>query len=211
MVNYRQVERNFFEVTQNIRAIVFLPLLKILHALKITANMITIFRGIIFIPAVMFPLFIYNNVKLAVILYFLVFWLLDMIDGSLARYSRTESDRGKFIDTVVDMLGHSFFCMGLAYSGVASPFIMFYQVIINAAVYLVAILYKNEGQPTDWIIRPEANLTYLKYIPYTFVVLYVWKNIDFINPVFSLINSLSTILFVYYFVQFIRKPKNLNT
>ena len=61
-----------------------------------------------------------GNVRLAGIL-FLVSGLFDLFDGPLARVSGKESDKGAFLDSIMDRLGESFVILAVIEGGHADP------------------------------------------------------------------------------------------
>jgi len=204
-MSYQSTEKSIITKSYALRAKFLTPLLKFLAAHKVTANHITYFRALIFVIGVMYPLFIMGNIFVAFLVFIFGFWGLDALDGTLARFTNTASDRGRFIDLFVDILAYSIFILGLAYFGAASIFVLFYHVIIHGAVYIMAAIYKNEKAPSDWLIHAEPNLIYLKFIPTFFIGLYALLGINFLNPVYAVINAWMTILLFYYFVKFEQK------
>lgn len=200
-MSYRQTEQQFFKKSWVWREKFLSPVLELLHKAKITANHITYFRAILFMFVVMYPLYIKGDVFWATAGYFLIFWLLDTIDGQLARHTKTSSDKGKFNDIFIDITGYSLYMMGLAFIGVSEVFILFYHVIIHAADYLLAIVYRNENQPTDWIIRAEPNLSYLKIIAHLTIIIFVLFGRNFIDPMFMMLNVFMTLQAINYFIK----------
>lgn len=57
----------------------------------------------------------------------------DLIDGSLARYQRTESNKGRIVDIVADTLSFSIFTFGLAQGKLMSSSIAWALIILYAA------------------------------------------------------------------------------
>lgn len=209
-MTYREIERKFFNVSRDMRELVLQPLLKILTFLKISANQITYARVFIFVFGVMYPLFVKGELMIAILFYFFGFWLLDMLDGQLARHTKTDNDKGKFIDVYVDMMGYSFFIMGLAFLGVANIFILFYHVIIHGAVYIISIVQKNELVKSDWIIKPEANLVYFKFLAHLLVVIFIFLQINWMDLGFIILNIFMTISTIVYFIKMQKQIYKIN-
>lgn len=201
-MTYQSFEKSVISKTYQWRNKTLAPLLGFLARRKVTANHITYFRALIFVVGVMYPLFIQGNVHLAFIIYLFGFWGLDTLDGALARFTNTASDRGRYIDTFVDILAYSMFILGLAYLGAASVFVFFYHVIVHGALYVMAAVYKNEHQKSDWIIKAEPNLIYIKFIPTFFIGLYAIFDLNLLNIVYAVVNAWMTILLFYYFIKF---------
>jgi phosphatidylglycerophosphate synthase len=204
-MSFRESERKFFYWSYDLRNKILAPLLKLLSGMGITANHITFFRVVIFIVGVMYPLFVKGNLTLAVFVYFLGFMLLDTLDGSLARFNNSASDKGRFNDLYVDVLGYSVLIMGLAYLETVGTFILFYHVIIHGALYLISSVYKNENEKSDWIMKAEPNLTYLKFIAMTFIAVLVLFKVNVLDIVFIILNIWMTVLAFYYFIKLQRQ------
>ena len=201
-MSYKKVETKFFEKSYEWRNKYYGPMLKFLHKKGVTADHITYARALVFIVGVMYPLFVTGNILLATIIYFFGFWLLDTLDGAVARYAKKDSDRGKFNDILIDIMGYSIFVMGIAFLGFSSVFIMFYNVIIHGALWVIAIALHNENEKSDWVIRPESNLSYFKIIAHIFVAAFVLFGVNWLDAVYGLLNVWMTITFIIKYVQF---------
>ncbi len=200
-MEYRRLEQLFFKKSWVVREKLYGPCLDVLARWGVTANHITYLRAILFLGVVAYPLYIRANLLWATLGYFLVFWFLDTVDGQLARHTKAESDKGKFNDTVIDVVGYSLYVMGIAFIGASEVFVMFFHVIIHAADYLLAIVYRNENEPSNWIIKTEANLSYLKIIAHTAIIIFVVAGRNFIDPVFMILNTLMALQAIHYFVK----------
>ncbi len=200
-MSYRTTERTFYARSSQLRERLFAPLLKFLAHYRITANHITFIRMALFVALVVYPLFVRGALVFATVMYFAVFWLLDTLDGQLARYTNTSSDKGKFNDVFVDQLGYAIYIMGLAFAGVSDLFILFYHVIISGAVYVLAIVQKNETQPSDWLVRPEPNLSYFKLIAHLAIIILLLFGINLVDLTFGFLNIWMTLAAVIYFYR----------
>jgi len=199
MVNeYSQFERSAVEQSYTARQKFFGPLLRFLQRRGVTANQVTFFRGFVMI-AVMYLMFIRMSLGWATLIYFGVFWMLDTIDGALARHAGSASDHGKFNDVIIDQTSYALFIMGLAFLGGADVFLLFLNVILSGLVYLLAVIVKNFHRPTDWLIHAEPNLIYLKIIAFTPLFILLIFHINILNLVFFALNIWMTCLAFYYF------------
>jgi len=205
-MSYQAFEKSIISKTYAWRNKALAPFLGFLARRKVTANHITYFRALIFVVGVMYPLFVRGDIFLAFLVYLIGFWGLDSLDGALARYTNSASDRGRFIDIFVDILAYSILILGLAYLGAASVFVFFYHVIVHGGLYVISAIYKNEDKKSDWIIRAEPNLIYLKFIPTFFIGLYAIFDLNLLNIVYAAVNAWMTILLFYYFIKFEQGP-----
>lgn len=200
MVNeiYNQMESSSVEKSYKWRAKFFGPLLRFLQRRGVTANQITYLRALVLL-VIMYFMFIRLSLVTSSIIYFLVFWGLDAIDGALARHAGTASDHGKFNDVIIDQTSYALFLMGLAFLGKADVFLLFLHVILSGLVYILAVIVKNFHRPTDWLIHAEPNLMYLKVIASVPILLLVLFKLNIMNLTFFALNIWMTILAFYYF------------
>jgi phosphatidylglycerophosphate synthase len=182
--------------SQEWRAIIYQPILQFLTALKIKANTITNFRlilGLVF-------LYVFTlNPKIASLLLLLTIFL-DSFDGSLARYQNTQSDRGKFLDVVVDhaiyvLMLFSFISLGVNGLNVAI------NIWIVGMSYFLAVIYKQENKSSDWIIKPYPKLSYLRLINVLVFYLFIWFEKDWLDQGLLISNLLATFLSLYYWIR----------
>lgn len=142
------------------REIIFSPFLKFCRYGGITANNIATLRLLL---AVAFPFLITEYHKTA-------WWLmgisifLDAFDGALARFEKIASDRGKFIDVLVDQITFGFLGIGLIRLLPDMSFALGLLTFLIPLLYLLASVAGNEGRPSDWLIKPQARLTIYKII-----------------------------------------------
>jgi phosphatidylglycerophosphate synthase len=181
-----------------------LPVIKILDRLGISANNLSITK-IFFVC--LYLLLIESNFTLAVFLLIFGGVLLDFLDGPLARYTNTASDRGKFIDMFSDHLVYTLFIWGLMIVKIGSPLTLSYNIIIITAFYLIIIINKNESKESNWLIKPVARANYYKSAFEIAIILHIIFNMnEFIfNQVIVIINILITIHFLYHLINFSQK------
>lgn len=205
---YQNLERRFFLFTQKLRAEIYKPLVALCAILRLTPNRITILRAVLFGTVIMYHLFMSGNVFAATAWFLFGFWMIDTLDGEVARATNTASDRGKFIDVFVDQLGYSLFIMGLVYNGFGDAYVLFYHVIISASCYLISTVYHHEGKPTDWIIKPEPNLVIFKAISTSAILVTGFLGYDILTLVLGGVNICYTLLTIFFFLAFIKRHKN---
>ena len=178
-------------------------ILKFLADLNIKPNQITNFRLLLVLPLVYFLFF---NIQLfwAGITYIL-FWVLDLFDGALARYLHVENDKGRFLDTVVDNFIYSVVILAMIYLVAANSLILAYHILIQITVQLLAIIKKREKEESNWLINAQANIPYFKAVSHIALAFYYF-GLNYLNPVYLLLNIWMTITSVYYF--FVIQKKN---
>lgn len=121
---------------------------------------ITTFRLLL---ALGFPLFILSSPLLAWVL-ITISIALDAFDGAVARFKKIDSDRGKFIDVLVDQITFILLCLGLIRLLPNFSLVFASLGFSIPLTYLITMTHKNEKQPSDWIIKPQARLTIYKFV-----------------------------------------------
>ncbi len=184
------------KVSAEFRAKNFLPILKLMAKLKITPNQITTFRILFLLPVVYY--FYYGNFFAAIIFYCL-FWFFDLFDGALARYLNMSSDKGRFLDTIVDNFAYGILLIGFIYWQSAWVWLLAANILLEYFAQLLAIIKKQGKAPSDFIIKAQADLPYFKSVAHTVLLLYC-LGFNILNFTFSLLNlALLAIIIHYYF------------
>lgn len=158
--------------TEEWREIALRPLLKLLVAVGVTANGISTFRIIL---AIIFPWLILSQPRTAWTC-LIVSIVLDGLDGALARYAKTASDRGKFIDVLADQITFSLLATGLIRVWPQHSLVLALLAFLIPAAYLIVAVAKNEGRVSDWLIKPRAQLTAYKII-FLLIAYGAWQSI----------------------------------
>lgn len=185
--------------SQIIRARYFEPFLKLLTKYKITANQVTNFRFILGLGGLLVYLFFYQYSWAVHLL--LIANLLDILDGALARYQNTASDRGKFLDVFVDYILYAFLLV-LVSVVAGSIREVGYNLFIIPILYLLATIKKQEFLPSDWIIKVYPRVTYVKapvFIAF-FAHWYFGLGLIWLDRALMFSNIIGTFLSVYYFI-----------
>lgn len=175
------------------------PLVSFLHAFHITPNHLTNLRLLSNIPFFYF----FPDTRIAVSL-FLFMLLLDGLDGALARYTNTSSDRGTFLDLLVDLICYQFFIFTFLSYGYLDVLIAGVHLLVFPITNLLAVIRYNEGEKTDWIIKSAPNLVYLKF-PFILTLLLFWMGYDYLNPVVYTLNILYGILAIHFYLTLQKK------
>jgi phosphatidylglycerophosphate synthase len=200
MLLTKQYEK-FIKDSYTWRSRYFSPLLKILADFKITPNQITIFRLIFVLPLAYF--FYYNNLFAAAIFY-IIFWVLDLFDGALARFLNIQSDKGRFLDTIVDNSMYAFMILGFIYLNAAAPLLLAYNILAEISVQVLAAIKNAKKQESDWLIKIQTNIPYFKTISHAILIFYMF-GLNLLNPGFLLINIGITLTTAYFYFLIIKK------
>lgn len=177
-----------YEKIVGVKMVVLRPLLFLLTKLKITSNHLTLLSLLIFLPSLYF---IEKNPWIVIILYFVSFYFLDTIDGALARYQKTASDRGKFIDVFRDILIFIIFGLSLVKAGYINAFLGSAYIILEIVFEVISIIRKAAHVKSDWFFFASSNMLsnfFLVILPIVFLVQLLVK-FQFIN-IFLMVSSI---------------------
>ena len=123
------------------RSILFRPVVIVLSKLRIHPDLIS-YLGLSFMVG-----FAYCLPEKRM----LAFWLLismlvcDQLDGALARYNKTASDRGKFVDVLVDTTSFALFTIGLNRAGIMSSILSLTIIYLVSLGKILSTIKKNIG------------------------------------------------------------------
>lgn len=190
----KSINEKFVNKNQSTRDYLFKPISRLLTKLNLTANLLSNFKLIIFIP---YLFLISRNPKLAFLFLFLAL-LLDIFDGPLARYQKKQSDKGKFLDTFGDYIIYLLVILSLIIYQYNS--ILIYHLFILPITAVLSTVKNQEFAKTDWIIKPAPLLGHYNLIVYLSVFILIFYQKDYFNLVVFLLNIYYTFLSVYYFI-----------
>jgi len=165
---YSGGEADFMARSQQIRAQLFDPLLRLLARLGVTANHVTVAS---LLCGLAFPPVFHWVVPWAAFVLLLLHVLLDGLDGPLARFRGTASNRGSFTDTMVDQVVVTVVMIAMIRGGYAelwagSLYVFFYLLVVTFAFVRNALL-----EPYSWLFRPRFLIFF--WLP---VEVYWWSN-----------------------------------
>jgi phosphatidylglycerophosphate synthase len=160
---YSGGEHAAMEFTQRVRGVAFGPLLRLLTALRVTPDHLTLLSllfGLAFCP-----LFFYAKGWAFVALALHV--LIDGLDGPLARHTGVASRAGSFTDSTADQVVIAASTATLMYAEVAgilpgALYIFFYTVVVYFAMARNAL-----NTPYSWLLRPRF-IVYVWFIVETY-------------------------------------------
>ncbi|MCX6780489.1 MAG: endonuclease/exonuclease/phosphatase family protein [Candidatus Magasanikbacteria bacterium] len=182
---------------QEMRTRYFGPVLRFLVKYKITPSIVSNFRLILGVIAMLVYLYFYRYMW-AVNLLFLAN-ILDVIDGALVRYQITAGDRSKFLDVLVDYILYAFVLI-LASVIASNVRAVGYNLFIVPLLYLLATIKKQEFLPSDWIIKSSPRVTYVKALVFIafFAHWYFDMDLVWLDRALNVSNIWATILCAYY-------------
>lgn len=164
------------------------PLVTFLDKIKVTPNMVSVFSAVTVVVAFIFSYLFVNPI------YFVIgIWLhliLDSIDGTLARYQKTNSSTGAVVDSVCDHFGvvsaSAFTYLFMIVDGVNMLiFVILYSLLMAIILYLL----KNKSSYA-FVLRPRLYL----YIAMTIDVFWLIHITHYIVLIASMIMLVEVIL-----------------
>jgi len=198
-----QWEDKIYYASRRLREPLLRPVVRVFALFRFTPEAVA-YLGIFFVVLSIYFL----KESLEVSLCFLaVALLMDLLDGSLARYSGIESDSGKFVDVLVDNVIFTLFVAGLVWAGFLSGLVATLYVYFMLLAKVLIVFKRNiiTGNRGDWLINPKVGafpnvFVYLSYIIFAFQVFFGFNYYDLIFSAFSLLLALRAVL-DYRFVK----------
>ncbi len=200
MVNKEQKinwQRTYWKVSK-IRDSMCKSLLICLTQLRIKPNAVTYFGTVLML---LFILFIKKNLLLS-LLFLLLTLFLDLIDGSLARFQKEESDKGKFIDTFNDITTFAMFVFGLVYANLLNNLIALVLMFTFIFSKIFRIICALQHSNLKYIFKATAGsgffptlLMVLLYFHFSLYVLFGVGNIILVSLVISVLLLVDMLIF----------------
>lgn len=176
---------------------VFNLLAKGLIKIGLTPNIITVIAFVLGIGSALAIGMKYSIVALVLL------WmsgLLDVLDGSVARLTKSSSPKGAYMDLILDRMVEAAVILGLyhAYPEHAWMYLIFFvAVLFNFTTFIVAgALFSNEGEKS---MHYDVGIAERTETFIVFSMLIVLKN--FIFPILLVFNS---IIFITGIIRFIK-------
>lgn len=200
MVNKEQKinwQRTYWKVSK-IRDSMCKSLLICLTQLRIKPNAVTYFGTVLML---LFILSIKKNLLLS-LLFLLLTLFLDLIDGSLARFQKEESDKGKFIDTFQDITTFAMFVFGLVYANLLNNLIALVLIFTFIFSKIFRIIYALQHSKLKYIFKATAGsgffptlLIALLYIHFSLYVIFGLRSFTLTSFIFSILLFIDMIIF----------------
>ena len=193
---YSSKELAFMEWGQNVRQRIMKLLLHICTAYSITANHITLGA---FIAGALGALALLYSPWLGIGL-ICIHVILDGVDGPLARYTNTDSNKGSFADTFSDQIVIALVCFVLIEMDTISAasgliYILSYIIVVGFAMVRNAL-----NVPYSWLVRPRF-FVYL-WIPFELFI--------FNGTMIYVLYAFSFLLCIKVYTGFLSIYKNLS-
>lgn len=173
------LEQKIYYPLANMRTSVFKPFNRLFTTLGINADMIS-YLGVVFMIAFIFVL---PHHKIA------AFWLLfarmmaDIMDGPLARYQKKDSDRGKFVDVLMDNLAFAMFIIGVVGAGLMHGTTGSAYLFVTVLLVILMIIRYNLRHKSGWFFYASAgSLPYnFVYLSYLLFAIYAFGGNNYLN------------------------------
>jgi len=183
---YSAGEKKFMDFFGNFKFKLFLPLLKLLKKLNITANNIT-FLGMVF--GILAGIALFFHYFLAGIILLLIHVFLDGVDGALASYSKSASLQGGIFDNLADLISLFFFTIGLLGVSLINPVLSVWFIFVYVLIVAFSLLRNNFKKPYKIMLRPR----YWFYIVFIIYFIFNFNIMNFALFVFNIVMSITFI------------------
>lgn len=153
-------EEKIYYKFASLRTKFFNPISKVLTFFHITPDILS-YKGMLLMVA-----FIFVAGHSLVFGFWLIVsrMLLDILDGPLARYQKTGSDRGKFVDVLMDQLGFAMFVFGIIKLGLITGLVGAIYLYLIALVTILMIIKNSFSRQSNWLFFASAGA-----FPYLFI------------------------------------------
>jgi phosphatidylglycerophosphate synthase len=201
-------EQATYHAFSRLRDTLLASLSSLLNYANITPNMVSLF-GVI--QALLFALSIRYSYSLAAV-FLLLAILSDLIDGPLARYQKTASDRGKLIDMLSDASTFTIITSGLIYAGLLNNTLGLTYIASMLISKILRVMYYARHLSTDWIFRAVAGFLPNLLVASTYVLIMLsfltTKNLLFIPLIiFTTILTIDAVITYLYLLAY-QKPRH---
>jgi len=192
------------EFGKKARLVAFKPLLKALTSLGMESNHISVLSLLSGVS--MFYFLLQDKVAYSIIS-LILFFFLDAVDGTLARYQKKESDKGKFMDMITSSVTDTLLVLALIINNVVNSINGAVFVYLMLITIIFAIIIRNKGQESDWMFHAKAGpLPHTpKILLYIFFILWGLGIINIVNELVFVSNVYLFALSLAYFAIIWRK------
>lgn len=180
----------------NVRAAFFKPISFVLAKLHITPNVVTYAGTASMVCCV---IFMKRDVKISLI-FAAATYLMDLLDGALARYLNHLSDKGKFIDSFSDHINYLLLNVGFVYTGILNPMLgmlVLYLILMDTVLRAV---YSSFYIKSDWHFKIfsgplPGTIMHTCYLLFLIFALFTKNYFDICYAVFGAILAIDTVRF----------------
>jgi len=183
---YSGGESGFMDWSHDLRGRLLDPVLGVMSRIGLRANHITLVG--LLVGLAFCPVFLWGSKGAAFWLLFLHV-LFDGLDGPLARFRRTASNRGSFTDTMADQLVVTATAVTMIHAGYAGAWPGSLYVFFYFAVVAFAMVRNALSAPYSWLFRPRFLV-----FSWFLVEVYWWQgSLDWILWIASAVLALKTL------------------
>lgn len=159
-----------YEGFARVRDILLRPLVTTMGRLGFTANLTSLTSVVMMVPVV----FLARSSPWAATGCIAMSVLADQVDGSIARYLGTRSDRGKLVDMVCDSVAFTMYVIALVLSGLVAPVVAVLLAYTMVLSKIFRVVVHSYSMRSDWLFRSVAGflpnsvvaLMYLVFLVY---------------------------------------------
>ncbi|MFH1424872.1 MAG: CDP-alcohol phosphatidyltransferase family protein [archaeon] len=171
----QKIYDKFYIVKNTLFKFLFKPLTK----MGVTPNMVSMLSLLFGAVAAVFLMY---DMFIAFFL-LMVSYVIDGLDGSLARYQKKDSIFGIFVDAVVDLFINLFVVMVLVHMGLLMGSLGVMYMFLYALIYVTSYMRSFFNKTSNWTVLPRFYF----YFMILFYVLGIANLFDFAALVFSLL------------------------
>ena len=153
---YSEKEFQWMQKFQKIKSVLFYPFLYILTKLGITASMLSFMSGVIAITFLILAI-VQNRPELFILGIFIHF-LLDGLDGSLARFQKKDSFYGTFIDMVYDYIGIVSASIFILFFNYSNTILVLIYTLLYTIVLVNSLILGYIKRPYKYVLRPRIYI-----------------------------------------------------
>ncbi|MBP9669140.1 MAG: CDP-alcohol phosphatidyltransferase family protein [Candidatus Pacebacteria bacterium] len=191
----RTFEEQLYVQARSWRGTIVQPAVVFFSAIGVSADLMSyIGLGLVILSAALMS----SNVSLALVILAVALFA-DNLDGEIARYRGTASDKGKFTDVVVDNVTFTVFMFGMAYAGFVSGLLAGIVVYAMLLCRTFMVIKKNVTKETDWLIKVYAGFfpnffVYVLYASFFILALGYGNSVPAMTAISALALSLKALL-----------------
>lgn len=157
----------------------FKPILYLLAKTGITPNQVSLAALAFAVATFYFAL--KGEIGYAAV-FFIIHIVLDLFDGTLARYTKQASDKGKFLDMIVDNIAATLLVLALAIIGVINPINGAVFIYLMIMVIIFAAIINSKYYKSKWLFHARAG-----------IVAHLPKNLFYICTLFWALNIIDIV------------------
>lgn len=132
------------------------PILCILDKMHIAPSALTLAS----IPCLIGMVILLQKHVLLSLVFLLIHYVLDTLDGSLARYQKRVSQKGHLLDLCIDQMGVILFTLGLIWYELENPFYITWFVTMYIVVIAFSIMLNLLQKPAEGTIIGARHILY---------------------------------------------------